>query len=275
MNAYSEIRDRASATNRCGTSLPHNVPSLRRTMDPALMNRVINDPSVRPWVGGGDTELDITPWTSNPANVILVNEHGGFCGIKMEPGVYELHTNILPEGRGAKAVYAAREACHYLFTKTDAQEIVTKVPAFNKAAERFARTFGYTERFRRANAMMGPDGLSDITFFAYTIDQWVAADDLLPFYGEWFHHELEQAKIAAGSALPVHDDDPSHDRAVGAAIAMIRAGHATKGVWYYNRWARFAGYATIELLSINPVIVDVRDAIVEISHDNMEVLQCR
>lgn len=244
-------------------------------MDPALLNRVINDPSVRPWVGGGDVELDVTPWTSNPANVILVNEHGGFCGIKQEDGVYELHTNLLPEGRGAKAFHAAREAAHYLFTRTDAHEIVTKVPAFNRRADRFVRTFGYTERFRRSNAAIGPDGPCDVTYFAYTIDQWLATDDLLPLYGEWFHRRLEEAKIAAGSTLPVHDDDPAHDRAAGAAIAMIHAGNAAKGVWFYNRWARFAGYATIELLSINPVIVDVRDAIIEISHDNMEVIQCR
>jgi len=239
------------------------------------MNRVVNDPSVRPWVGGGDVELDVTPWTSNPANIVLVNEHGGFCGIKHDAGIYELHTNILPEGRGLKAVHAAREACQYLFTKTDAQEIITKVPTFNKAADRFARTFGYTERFRRTDAAVGPDGPCDVTYFAYTIDQWAAADDLLPVYGKWFHDELEKAKIAAGSSLPIHDDDDAHDRAVGAAIAMIRAGNASKGIWFYNRWARFAGYATIYLLSLNPVVIDVQDAIVEISSDDMEVLSCR
>ena len=93
--------------------------------------------------------------------------------------------------------------------------------------------------------------------------------------GAWFHQQLQAAKEASGSCLPVHVDDPTHDHMVGATLLMLVHGNAPKGVRFYNAWARFAGYAPIALLRERPVIVDVQDAIIEASLRHMEILQCQ
>ena len=94
--------------------------------------------------------------------------------------------------------------------------------------------------------------------------------------GHAFHEMLEAAKREACTELPVHDDDPAHDRYVGACALMAKRGQAAKGVGMYNSWAAAAGYAQIQLLSAAPPVVDVVDGIVHLNQaGEMEVLQCR
>ncbi|WP_155847994.1 hypothetical protein [Asticcacaulis benevestitus] len=245
-----------------------------RTMCSELLNRVVNHPDVRPAVGGVGN-LDLTQLVGNPDNIALVNDFGGFIGVKHEQGIYECHTLFLPEYRGTKAFAAAREAASFMFTKTDCLEILTKVPLSNRPAAMMVRHLGYIERFSRKSAFNGPAGQCDVRYFAYSIDQWMADDVALPFIGHQFHDQMEAAKDRHRSALLTHDEDEAHDRAVGAAASMLTAGNAVKAVWFYNRWARFAEYQTIELLSTNPIVVDVRDAVLQISDNGMEVLKCR
>ena len=94
--------------------------------------------------------------------------------------------------------------------------------------------------------------------------------------GQDFHELLEEAKTHADSPLPTHDDDPAHDRAVGAAVMMCQRGQARKGVVLYNVWAAAAGYEQVKLLSEAPPVVDILDAIVGLNNaGELEVLSCR
>lgn len=247
------------------------LQTLHRTMSADLLNRVANDAAVRPHIGG-EGPIDLAGSLENAANVALVSEHGGFIFIRDEATRYELHTLLLPEGRGAEVLPAAAEAFRYVFTATDATEIITKVPEANKAAALMARRAGFVPLFTRKGAWA--DG-SDVTYFALTLDAWTAQDVVLWTTGQDFHVMLDGAKAAAGSSQPVHADDEAHDRAVGAAVLMALAGNAGKAVWSYNRWARFAGYAPIQLMSVAPVTIDVRDAIVGVQGGRLEVLLCR
>mgnify|MGYP001578648080 FL=1 len=61
---------------------------------------------------------------------------------------------------------------------------------------------------------------------------------------------------------------------VGATVAMLRSGNARKAVVFYNAWARFAEYATVELLREQPIVLDVRDAVIEVRATEGEVLRC-
>ena len=81
---------------------------LERSFDTARINEVINHPSVRPYVGPGDSFADVTPLVEDTDNWFLIGEHGGFGLTQTTPGVHEIHTFILPEGRGAWARDAAR-----------------------------------------------------------------------------------------------------------------------------------------------------------------------
>jgi hypothetical protein len=118
-------------------------------------------------------------------------------------------------------------------------------------------------------------GGGGVAYLKLTLDTWVGACSTVAEQGRGFHELIEAAKKAKGSTLPAHPHDEAHDRAVGATVSMIKAGNTIKGVNHYNKWAIFAGYAQIELLSEQPVIVDVKDAVLGLRDGQMEVLQCR
>jgi hypothetical protein len=88
---------------------------IERSFDPERANYLINHPAVRPFVGGdGKSFLDLTPVVSDDKNYLLLGDHGGFLATWSAPGAYEIHTFILPEGRGRAARELALEARAYL-----------------------------------------------------------------------------------------------------------------------------------------------------------------
>jgi hypothetical protein len=248
---------------------------IKRTLDPRWLNAIANHPEVRPWIGGAG-ELDLSSLISDPGNFALGARGGGWVFVRHEPGTYELHTLFLPEARGWACRDAWLVAERFMFTATDAREIVTRVPAHNRAAALAATLCGFQERFAREGAFHTHEGeLVAVSYQARTFDAWWTADPVAHKAGRVFHEQLEKAKAKAFSGLPEHADDEAHDRAVGAACLMVAAGNPRKGVWAYNRWARLAGYQPIVLLSENPIAIDVRDAIVGVKNGSMEVLRCR
>jgi hypothetical protein len=88
---------------------------LERSYDTAFINKVVNDPAVRPYVGSGvDGDIDTQILVDNPDNWFLMGEHGGFLFAGTAPGVREVHTFVLPSGRGEWAAAARAKAIEYL-----------------------------------------------------------------------------------------------------------------------------------------------------------------
>ncbi len=84
---------------------------IRRTFDAERVNYLINHPSVRPFVGGdGESFIDLTAAVADKQNIFVDGEHGGFAFTWSAPCVYEVHTFVLPEGRGQWAADAAMTA---------------------------------------------------------------------------------------------------------------------------------------------------------------------
>lgn len=243
---------------------------IRENRDPVFWNRIANDPSVRPQVGAGTEALDLTDQLSR--SLAFADDHGGFIFEPHEIGRYELHTLILPEGRGRAVLPAFAIAARLLFAATDCTEIVTKTAGSNRAAAIMARRAGFRPIFTRKAAWH--DG-TDLTFYSLSLDDWMTRDETLPAEGHAFHEMIEAAKHEAGSELPIHPDDDAHDRAAGAAVLMMLAGQAAKAAWIYSRWACLAGYQTIELINDDPPVLDVRDALVTVKAGRLEVLECR
>lgn len=100
---------------------------MRRTFDAARVNYLVNHPAVRPFIGGDpETELDLSAAVADEQNIFLDGEHGGFACCWSAPNTYEIHTFILPEGRGAWAMEFAAWGKAYLF-KHGAKHIWTRV----------------------------------------------------------------------------------------------------------------------------------------------------
>ncbi len=254
------------------------IPSLSvcREFSAEQLNTICNHPEVRPWVAApGQKYLDLSPVVANPDNYLLMGEGGGFLFVQQEPGIYEVHSQFLPEHRGENVITAARDAERYMFTRTDCTEIRSKVPEGNVAAAAFARKMRYELQFERANAWQTESGLVGVRYYARTLNQWVNQAEELKASGEWFHHKLEEAKIASDSTIPIHDDDDAHDLYVGATVEMIQAGQIGKALSLYTRWAPFAGYGPIALIATNPVVIDIGDAILAIRGDDFDAILVR
>jgi hypothetical protein len=239
-----------------------------RTFDASLFNAVCNHPDVRPWLGG-EGEIDVTSSVSNPQNYALWFDHGGFI-LHAGPGSsFEVHSQFTPEGRKHSS-QAMRAGMDYMFTRTPAVQLTTFLPDNNPAAKMLALKGGFRDWFRREQHPCGPGMQARLD-----IDDWICRTADLEADGERFHDTLETAKKDRGSELPVHPHDPIHERYVGAAYRMYSRGQARKATSLYNRWAANSGYALIQLLSEEPVTVDVVDAVCRLREDEMEVVECR
>jgi hypothetical protein len=241
---------------------------IARTMDAAFLNEVANHPEVRPWLGGEEGPLNLTPVVENPSNIALVTEGGGFVLVALMPGVYELHTLFLPTARGAPFFAAASEMFRFMFAETDCLEILTKCPDDNGPARIAAGRVGFRERFRRDDAWAPGVGVS---YRVFSVDDFFIRDAECLKIGRWFHEELEGAKASAHITSFSHPDDETHDRAVGAAILMVRAGHPAKGIGFFNRWAIFAGYRQVQALGCG--VYNIGDALIELRGESMRVVR--
>lgn len=222
---------------------------------------------------GGEGELDVAVPLANADNFALVIDGGGFIFIRHEPGIYEGHSQFLPEARRytRKAMWAAFD---YMFTRTDCERIQTQVPDNNLPAQALGKIAGFREMFRREDTPRGPT-----SFMSLTAEEWAQGNEDLETDGAWFHDQIHAAVKAARPDLPEHPEDKAHDRAVGAAVRMIRAGNVEKGVNFYNRWARFAGYTPVLLVSQNPIVIDASEpglsCVIGMKDREMEILVCR
>lgn len=248
---------------------------IRRTMDATFLNRVANDPAVRPYVGGHGT-LDLSPILALADNVVVENEFGGFVGVKIAPAVYECHSLFLPEGRGPKAVTACQQALRYLFVQTDCMEVVTKCPHENRASLGLARRMGFIHQFQCEKSWPSVSGeLTGCDYLSLSFAKWCQMDTEVESGGKWFHQRLEELTSSASKPLPEHFEEAAHNRAVGASVLMFRAGNPIKAANTYNQWARFAGYPVITLKSVNPVIIDMDQVVVSLNDNDLSVLLCR
>lgn len=83
---------------------------LTLSRDSKAINAVVNHPEVRPHVGPAEWgEIDLAPLVEAERNLFPMGEHGGFALIWTAPHTREVHTFILPEGRGRWALDAARD----------------------------------------------------------------------------------------------------------------------------------------------------------------------
>lgn len=98
-----------------------------RIYDAERINYLVNHPEIRPFVGGDISQsIDLSPAIADPANIFLGGNHGAFCASWTGPGVYEIHTLILPDGRG-KWAYEFAKAARAHIVELGARHLWTRV----------------------------------------------------------------------------------------------------------------------------------------------------
>lgn len=220
------------------------------------INRVLNDPYVRPWVADSrEGVLDVSPQVADEKNVLLMGEHGGVFLFKLLTGFYEVHTQVLRSGRGAWTNAFLAAATHWMFTHTDAVEILTRVPQGHVAAKAATLANHMTYEFTRHRECKFRGALVDVDIYALRLFDWVKHYPAFIDRGRWFHDRLHAEALRLGITTPPHEDDENHNLYVGASFDMIANGELAKGVAFYNRWAIVSRHPPIAIVSSDPPVV--------------------
>jgi hypothetical protein len=219
--------------------------------DDALLTSIVMHPDCRAWSTNDVTaERRFSPslYTSlvpENSNLAVVVNGGCFLLPALHFGAYQLHTNFLPLYRGLNAHRETAAMLHLMFTRTPAEQIVTMVADHASHVRQFAHQMGFRNTYRRERIWPVKGIRHGLQFMRLDIDDWIVQAVALRAVGQAFHEQTSE-----------HDEvDQIHFAYVGAALEMIRAGHAVKAEWVYNRWARAAGYPTIEVLPDDATIV--------------------
>lgn len=174
--------------------------TLRRTFDPAFLNQVVNHADVRPWLGQDRASpISMDALVANFENIALVNEFGGFVFVKLGRGIYEVHTQFLPSGRGENAVMAARQAARYMFKDASASVLLTDVPEDNHGAMRLALATGFEvirDRFDEGGVLSGKEQI--IHELEMTREQFFSASQ------GWGHDKIAPTKKERSAACQLH-----------------------------------------------------------------------
>jgi hypothetical protein len=242
---------------------------IERSADRDRINAVANHPDVRGWVNPmPERDLDLGPAVADPANIMLSAGHGVMLFAYLQPGLYEVHTMVEPEGRGAWTLDFVNTCLAWMFCQTGAIELMTRCPKGNLAAKALARTIHGSYQFTNQTGWMRDGQPIPADIYALSIQEWIRTAPSLEARGGWFHDRLEAEFARAGRKEPQHPEDTAHDRYVGAAVEMIFGGQLDKAVIFYNRWAAMAGYVPISLVSRDPVSIDIGNAIIVKSGDD-------
>lgn len=252
------------------------TPEIRRSFNAADINPILNDADVFPFISLPEQGfLDATVLLLDQRNVLLVVEGGGIIFMQHEPGIYEAHTNFLKTHRGRYALNASLSAYQWMFTHTDCMKLLTRVPAFNKGAERFCLLVGAVKEFERAAVWPTEDGAIAMSYWSLPFDTWIKQTDSLLVAGHKFHEKAEAEYARLGKLFPGHPEDEFHDRMAGACCEMIYGGQPEKAVILYNRYACFAGYPGISLISKNPLLIDTGDAVLQVFDHDFKMISIR
>lgn len=243
---------------------------IERAYDAEFLNRVANHPAVRPWVADvAAGELDMTPHVANQANVCLVGEHGAFFCFKFFEGCYEVHTQVMPEGRGEWTRRFADAGMRYMFTATDCVEILTRVPKGHVAAAALTRAVGFRPQFNTPAECLFRGERVPCSIHSLTIQDWSLSAPGVAETGEAFHSWLNQ-KITGNPHQPDHD----HNRIVGITLGMMGSGQVAKGVVWYNRWAFSARHPPIGLISMTPPTIKFDAGVLVMEGGEIRLEQC-
>lgn len=134
---------------------------IHRTFDPALHNRIANDPVVRATFGVHLTNpapIMFDELAARPEEFILLTNGTDACALfeSFGPSVWQGHSLFAPSHRGRAAIETGKAMMAWMFANTSARMITGATPINLKAARWFNRRIGFTsDGVHRFNGMWG------------------------------------------------------------------------------------------------------------------------
>lgn len=147
---------------------------IRRTHDMNIVQAILDHPRIARDIREDDSpdqqaiDHESIHWLlvtdDAPAGVFLVHPTGSHC--------YELHTCLLPRIWGAGATLAADLVLAHVFDVIGARKLITKVPASNRKALRYAQAAGLQiEGVNRASFLRN-GAMEDQIMLGITEQEW-------------------------------------------------------------------------------------------------------
>lgn len=239
-----------------------NIELIRET-DASHLNSIINDPSVYPFVRRvEDAPIDLSSLLADKRHVALMGQYGGCVFVQHQPGLYEAFAQVLDSHRGPWALEMSRKAARWMFTHTDAVEIMARCPKGNLGARSLALAVGATPEFVARHGWDQAGEIIPAMIFSLKIQDWMKRDSSLIAIGAAFWQSLGMELARVGKSLPLGGDQV-HDRYIGAAVEMIRNGQFQKGLVFYNRFAALAHLPALRVDGLDPVTIVIGDVMLE------------
>jgi len=122
-----------------------------RTYDLELVKHIMTEPTVYPFItdDSAPAPSDFQPHDHPAIWYVLCYEGETLLGMWMlvpqNSVCWEIHTCLLPAGRGAIGRIAAQQLQKWIWANTPCRRVVTNVPAFNKLALKYAKEAGMYE----------------------------------------------------------------------------------------------------------------------------------
>lgn len=108
----------------------------------ALLNAIVNRPEILAQVAPGRASVDMSPFFTNPLNLLVGNEHGVVIFIHLGEGFYSCHMLLTETLRGRDALTALRMSFTALFTNRNCVAITGLIPRENRASRAIVRALG-------------------------------------------------------------------------------------------------------------------------------------
>ena len=230
-----------------------------RETDAIGLNIILNHPEVRPWVADINIEgpLDVSAVATNPDNFLLMGEYGAIMLILVMPGTYEGHTQVLPSGRGEWAKKFVISVLDWMFTRSNAWEITTRIPEGHNGAIGLANFTGFRHEFTSMEPCRFHGNVVQASIWRLGIFDWVGQSDLYARLGHDLHEQMAHEAIRLGITTPPHHEDTYHNQILGASVELARHGLMVKGAMLYQRWAALARHSQISVVSFEPPVIQM------------------
>ena len=147
-------------------------------------------------------------------------------------------------------------------------EIFVRVQRGFQWAQAVADAIGAKFQFRAKRGWVMDGEIIHADIYSLVIQDWMTSATGLVEIGKWFHDSLESEYQRVGIERGPTVEDEARDRYLGSAVEMIRSGQPHKGVIFYNRFAAMANRTPISLVSLDPVMIDMGDCILELHGRN-------
>lgn len=254
--------------------LASNGVRVWRETEASGINIILNHPAVRPWIADlAEGEIDLSMLVADQNNYLLMGEHGAFFLRLIMDGTYEAHAQVLPAGRGRWARNFTAAGLDWMFGRSNAWEIVARVPGGHIASQALVQGMGFRKEFVSPVPCRFRERQVPATSWRISIHEWVSRSADLLEKGKTICGSLNMNAFGLGTGVPFLTKDDYLAQVVATFVDLVKSGLIIKAAYFYNRWALLARHTPISVVSVDPPLFHMEGVGNLVVHgDKMEIV---